>query len=120
MKTRITVTALAVLGLSFAHLAAQEAPHTDLGTLDQKTADQIHKKKAYSPYADRKFPTRPFFGDTHLHTGFSMDAGAFGCRRTPRDAPPSGTPTGTWDSAAARKRWRSPRRYRRSPRSLIR
>jgi len=31
-------------------------------------------------------PTRPFFGDTHLHTGFSMDAGAFGCRLTPRDA----------------------------------
>lgn len=38
------------------------------------------------PYAKRKFPTRPFFGDTHLHTGFSMDAGAFGCRLTPRDA----------------------------------
>jgi hypothetical protein len=29
---------------------------------------------------------RPFFGDTHLHTGMSMDAGAFGCRLTPRDA----------------------------------
>ena len=43
-------------------------------------------KRPYSPYADRKFPTRPFFGDTHLHTGFSMDAGAFGCRLTPRDA----------------------------------
>ena len=40
----------------------------------------------YSPYADRKFPTRPFFGDTHLHTSFSMDAGAAGCRLGPRDA----------------------------------
>lgn len=40
----------------------------------------------YSPYADRNFPTRPFFGDTHLHTAFSMDAGAFGARLTPRDA----------------------------------
>ena len=28
----------------------------------------------------------PLFGDTHLHTGFSMDAGAFGARLTPRDA----------------------------------
>ncbi len=43
-------------------------------------------KPAYSPYADRNFPTRPFFGDTHLHTSFSMDAGAFGARLGPRDA----------------------------------
>jgi len=34
----------------------------------------------------RSFPTRPLFGDTHLHTSFSMDAGAFGARLTPRDA----------------------------------
>ncbi len=38
------------------------------------------RSRAYSPYADRDFPTRPFFGDTHLHTSFSMDAGAFGAR----------------------------------------
>ncbi|MGE5817173.1 MAG: DUF3604 domain-containing protein, partial [Deltaproteobacteria bacterium] len=40
----------------------------------------------YSPYADRHFPERVYWGDTHLHTSFSMDAGAFGCRLTPRDA----------------------------------
>jgi hypothetical protein len=40
----------------------------------------------YSPYVGREYPTRPFFGDTHLHTSFSMDAGAFGARLTPRDA----------------------------------
>jgi hypothetical protein len=43
-------------------------------------------KPAYSPYVDRDFPTRPFFGDTHLHTAASFDAGAFGARLTPRDA----------------------------------
>jgi hypothetical protein len=32
------------------------------------------------------FPTRPLFGDTHLHTGWSFDAGTFGCRLTPSDA----------------------------------
>ena len=32
------------------------------------------------------FPERPFFGDTHLHTSYSVDAGAFGARLTPRDA----------------------------------
>jgi hypothetical protein len=40
----------------------------------------------YSPYAGRDFPTRPLWGDTHLHTGLSMDAGAFGARLMPDDA----------------------------------
>ena len=33
-----------------------------------------------------KFPEKVFFGDTHLHTSYSMDAGAFGARLPPRDA----------------------------------
>ena len=44
------------------------------------------KRTSYSPYVDRNFPGRPYFGDTHLHTSFSMDAGAFGARLTPADA----------------------------------
>jgi len=59
----------------------------DTGALDKAKADRVHPaQRLYSPYAGRAFPTRPFFGDTHLHTGFSMDAGAFGCRLSPRDA----------------------------------
>ena len=34
----------------------------------------------YSPYATGASATRVFWGDTHLHTSFSMDAGAFGNR----------------------------------------
>ena len=34
----------------------------------------------YSPYASGSAATRVFWGDTHLHTSFSMDAGAFGNR----------------------------------------
>jgi hypothetical protein len=41
---------------------------------------------SYSPYAGRSFPTFPLWGDTHLHTGNSFDAGAFGARLTPSDA----------------------------------
>jgi hypothetical protein len=59
---------------------------TDIGTLDKETAERTHQKAPYSPYAGRGFPTRPFFGDTHTHTSFSMDAGAFGARLGPRDA----------------------------------
>jgi hypothetical protein len=36
--------------------------------------------QTYSPYAGRGFPSQIFWGDTHLHTSFSMDAGAFGNR----------------------------------------
>ena len=38
----------------------------------------LYPGKAYSPYAQRAFPSRVFWGDTHLHTGLSMDAGLFG------------------------------------------
>ncbi len=43
-------------------------------------------QKSYSPYAGRSYPTRVLWGDTHLHTGYSMDAGAFGARLGPEDA----------------------------------
>ncbi|MEN8788629.1 MAG: DUF3604 domain-containing protein [Flavobacteriaceae bacterium] len=44
------------------------------------------ERKNYSPYAGRNFPTQVFWGETHLHTGMSMDAGAFGARLLPEDA----------------------------------
>jgi hypothetical protein len=59
----------------------------DTGTFTEETAAKAFPNKpVYSPYAGRNFPTRPYFGDTHLHTGFSMDAGTAGCRLNPRDA----------------------------------
>src|SRR5215467_2321420 len=60
---------------------------SDAGTADKATLEKVHSTKpAYSPYVDRDFPTRPLFGDTHLHTAASFDAGAFGARLSPRDA----------------------------------
>lgn len=47
-------------------LASQ--PPTEQGIQDSS-------KVQYSPYAGRDFPTRVFFGDTHLHTAVSVDAG---------------------------------------------
>jgi hypothetical protein len=65
---------------------AADGPTSDIGTMDQHALERAHQKAPYSPYAGRDFPTRPFFGDTHTHTGYSMDAGAFGARLGPRDA----------------------------------
>ena len=41
---------------------------------------------SYSPYAGRNFPTRPLWGDTHLHTALSLDARAAGVILTHDDA----------------------------------
>jgi len=79
------VAAALALGLSLPLLAQQETT-TDIGTLDRGSAEKAFKQRPYSPYAGRNFPTRPLFGDTHLHTSFSMDAGAFGARLGPKEA----------------------------------
>jgi Protein of unknown function (DUF3604) len=76
---------VALAGLLVAGLASL-AWAQDVGTPAKENLEQALPKPAYSPYVDRDFPTQPFFGDTHLHTSFSMDAGAFGARLGPRDA----------------------------------
>ncbi|RUX08801.1 DUF3604 domain-containing protein [Mesorhizobium sp. M8A.F.Ca.ET.059.01.1.1] len=76
-----------LLSATILGLAAPAFADDDIGALSpEKAAKVFAAKPIYSPYAGRNFPTRPFFGDTHLHTGASFDAGAFGARLTPRDA----------------------------------
>jgi hypothetical protein len=41
--------------------------------------------RPYSPYADRAYPTDVYFGDTHVHTALSADAGGSGTRLQPRE-----------------------------------
>ena len=70
-----------------ATVAAAQDVTTDTGALDKATAEKVFPvKPPYSPYAGRNFPTRPYFGDTHTHTSYSMDAGAFGARLGPKEA----------------------------------
>jgi hypothetical protein len=85
----VKASSLALLAacLTAASQAQESAPASDAGTLTQQDATKLFPvKRPYSPYAGRNFPTRPLFGDTHLHTSFSMDAGAFGARLGPKDA----------------------------------
>ena len=82
MKQTFAVTGIALLLLALpAVLPAQDA-----GTADEEALKAMYKERPYSPYAGGAVPTRVFWGDTHLHTSFSMDAGAFGARLDPNDA----------------------------------
>jgi hypothetical protein len=79
--------ACTILAVCLTTAVAQPALAQDSGTPNKEALEKVlPSKRPYSPYADRPFPTRVFWGDTHLHTSFSMDAGAFGARLTPRDA----------------------------------
>ena len=58
---------LICLSFSFGNLASA-----------QHTPPPPSEKVIYSPYADANFPNQVFFGDTHVHTSFSADAGMIG------------------------------------------
>lgn len=75
------------LSIALSLLLTQSVIAQDAGLLTKEKAALGHSSKpVYSPYANRNFPSRPLFGDTHLHTTFSMDAGASGTRLGPVDA----------------------------------
>jgi hypothetical protein len=66
---------------------AQERATTDIGTLDATSVAKPFKStQTYSPAAGWNYPSRVYWGDTHLHTSASMDAGAFGNRLGFEDA----------------------------------
>ena len=83
MRSKKLMLALLVsLGLILASaVRAQDPMPSEEGLIDAFPA-----QKHYSPYAGRNFPTQVFWGDTHVHTGNSLDAGAFGARLSPEDA----------------------------------
>jgi hypothetical protein len=48
--------------------------------------DFAEPKEEYSPYVDDHYPNRVYFGDTHLHTSWSTDAGMAGATVGPDEA----------------------------------
>lgn len=62
---------VSVLCLSASIATAQFVP-------SEESLKGLYPGATYSPYAQRSFPSRVFWGDTHVHTGLSMDAGLFG------------------------------------------
>ena len=50
----------------------------DAGTVSAEELASLYPGETYSPYANRSFPSNIYWGETHLHTGLSLDAGLFG------------------------------------------
>ena len=61
-------------------LLVSPAMASDIGTPDKDVIikGSLYPGKGYSPYAQRSFPSNVYWGETHLHTGLSLDAGLFG------------------------------------------
>jgi len=86
---RIRALALGI-GLAFASTAGAEqtgklVDHYD-GVAPEAITPATPAARGYSPYAGRKYPTRPLFGDTHHHTSNSGDAFMAGNRLSPEEA----------------------------------
>jgi len=65
--------------LSFLTLATSlPAVAQDAGMPSAEDLAPLYPGTTYSPYADRPFPSGLYWGETHLHTGLSLDAGLFG------------------------------------------
>ena len=81
MKTRLTLTILVTALALIFHTAAfaMEYHH------GEEALEKTLYKTQFSPYVDRNYPTKVLWGDQHLHTEISVDAGTM-CRLGQEDA----------------------------------
>jgi hypothetical protein len=85
MASRIALLLVAATSCLVVPATAQEG-FMDAGQPDPSTIAKYAKKPGYSPYAGRNYPSHVFWGDQHVHTAWSADAGMSGATLTPRDA----------------------------------
>ena len=76
-------TTLTFLAAGAALICASTALAQDIAIGED---DVMLGQKHYSPYLDQSYPNRVFFGDTHLHTSYSTDAGMIGNTLGPDEA----------------------------------
>jgi hypothetical protein len=88
MRSPVSISPIVVLLLAgvAGQARGQQGAISGEGQVDAQSVAQPAQKKDYSPYVRRNYPTRPYFGDTHLHTALSLDARAFGNTLGPDEA----------------------------------
>jgi hypothetical protein len=85
MKTISFIVALICSTLFLAPAPASAAePYAGYG--NEPTQSGHIGEKEYSPYLGIGYPQRVFWGDTHVHTSYSTDAGMIGNRLGPEEA----------------------------------
>ena len=70
---RLRITYLALVGALTLVVNSPSFAQDSVPTEDGVA--KVHGQKEFSPYAGRSYPTRVLWGDTHLHTAISVDAG---------------------------------------------
>src|SRR3990172_4936492 len=81
MKTTTILAAALIGAMAFTIARAQE------GELTPAQAEKLNKpERNYSPAVGQNFPLRVYWGDTHLHTSYSGDAGMLGTTPGPEEA----------------------------------
>lgn len=88
LRTLLSATAAIITTGQFglAVLAQDTVASDDVGLINPEAAAKAFPKHGFSPYANRNYPTRVYWGDQHVHTGWSADAGAFGATLGPEEA----------------------------------
>ena len=84
-KSQFACLAVA-FGLAFAADAQQKVVVGSEAYPPAADPSTFHKVAGYSPYAGRRYPERPLFGDQHVHTSWSGDAGMGGTTLGPEEA----------------------------------
>ena len=74
ISTAISAFAFSTLAIGTAFAQIPVPPDAE------KVLSSAYTGKSFSPYAGRQTALMPLWGDSHLHTDISMDAGAFGNR----------------------------------------
>ncbi len=82
----MTVFGHKVLALSVSFFALLHSAPILAEEINMEGLESPFQSRPYSPYAERGYATDVFFGDTHVHTMLSADAGGGGTRLLPRDA----------------------------------
>ncbi len=85
-RIAIALSCLAGLGMALAARCPAQTGTMDAGEVAPPDPAKFHKEPGYSPYAGKQYPDRPYWGDEHVHTGWSADAGMAGATLTPEDA----------------------------------
>ena len=85
MNESATITAVLMFALLAEHALAQNDQVTGVDFAVSKE-NVPQKELIYSPYVGQSYPDRVFWGDSHLHTSYSWDAGLVGNTLGPDEA----------------------------------